>query len=259
MDFGRALPQAFRTLIAITTDPSISRPPHFVPAFTWPFTRLTPSRGRPSLLWSGAQPNKNNDCCDVSCVVFMDTMHLHATCAAQPEELLAAQSAIKKRRGASGCLRGRTKTVPSIPPSPTNPHTRRRTVPPTLHPIFRIARINRREGQWSLSANKFTVARRTSDIHALDKLHEGSERGGSRDVCAVNVEAENVPSGQFTTFCCTHERPINSESRAAFLAAIVCVAPSTRRQHARMLRPMLQMDRTPLDMMILGLQKLAAQ
>ncbi|ESS55219.1 hypothetical protein TCDM_13323 [Trypanosoma cruzi Dm28c] len=124
----------------------------------------------------------------------MDTTHLHATCAAQPEELLAAQSAIKKRRGAADGLRGRKNTAPSIPPSPTYPHTRRRTVPPTLHPVFRIARINRREGQWSLSANKFTVARRTSDTHALDKLHEGSERGDSRDVCAVNVAAENVPS-----------------------------------------------------------------
>ncbi|RNC33302.1 putative cytochrome P450 [Trypanosoma cruzi] len=128
MGFGRALPQTFRTLIAITTDPSISRPPHFVPAFTWPFTRLTPSRGRPSLFWSGAQPNKNNDCCDVSCVVFMDTTHLHATC--------AAQSAIKKRRGAAGCLRGRKNTAPSNPPPPTNPRTRRRTVPLTLRLIF---------------------------------------------------------------------------------------------------------------------------
>ncbi|KAF8275460.1 hypothetical protein TcBrA4_0138370 [Trypanosoma cruzi] len=106
MDFGRALPQTFRTLIAITTDPSLSRPPHFVPAFTWPFTRLTPSRGQPGLLWSGAQPNKNNDCCDASCVVFMDTMHLHATCAAQPEELLAAQSAIKNGEGLPAAYEG---------------------------------------------------------------------------------------------------------------------------------------------------------
>ncbi|KAF8277844.1 putative trans-sialidase [Trypanosoma cruzi] len=36
------------------------------------------------------------------------------------------------------------------------------------------------------------------------------------------------------------------------------VAPSTRLQYARMLRSMLEMDRTPLDMMILGLQKIAA-
>ncbi|RNC59247.1 putative trans-sialidase [Trypanosoma cruzi] len=61
-------------------------------------------------------------------------------------------------------------------------------------------------------------------------------------------------AGQFTTFCCTHERPIKEESCAAFLMAIE-VAPSTRPQYARMLRSMLEMDRTPLDMMIVGLQK----
>ncbi|RNF11074.1 trans-sialidase [Trypanosoma cruzi] len=51
---------------------------------------------------------------------------------------------------------------------------------------------------------------------------------------------------------------MNEESCAAFLMAID-VAPSTRLQYARMLRSMLEMDRTPLDMMILGLQKIAAR
>ncbi|RNC57700.1 SH3 domain protein [Trypanosoma cruzi] len=51
---------------------------------------------------------------------------------------------------------------------------------------------------------------------------------------------------------------MNEESRAAFLMAIE-VAPSTQLQYARMLRSMLEMDRTPLDMMILGLQKIAAR
>ncbi|EKF99579.1 hypothetical protein TCSYLVIO_009499 [Trypanosoma cruzi] len=37
------------------------------------------------------------------------------------------------------------------------------------------------------------------------------------------------------------------------------VAPSTRLQYARMLRSMLEMNRTPLDMVILGLQKVAAR
>ncbi|RNC52345.1 SH3 domain protein [Trypanosoma cruzi] len=37
------------------------------------------------------------------------------------------------------------------------------------------------------------------------------------------------------------------------------VAPSTRLQYARMLRSMLEMDRTPLDMVILGLQKVAVR
>ncbi|RNF15645.1 phosphatidylinositol 3-related kinase [Trypanosoma cruzi] len=100
-----------------------------------------------------------------------------------------------------------------------------------------------------------TVVRRIADIPALGQLYEGSGRGRSRDFLAVNVEAENVLSGQFTTFCCTHERPMNEESCAVFLMAID-VAPSTRRQHARMLRSMLEMDRTPLDMVILGLQNL---
>ncbi|RNC36576.1 hypothetical protein TcCL_Unassigned00439, partial [Trypanosoma cruzi] len=40
-----------------------------------------------------------------------------------------------------------------------------------------------------------TVARRNTDIPALDKLNEESERGGSRTVCAANVGVENVSSG----------------------------------------------------------------
>ncbi|ESS60613.1 hypothetical protein TCDM_11854 [Trypanosoma cruzi Dm28c] len=40
-----------------------------------------------------------------------------------------------------------------------------------------------------------TEVRRIADILALGQLYEESERGRSRDVGAVNVEAENVPSG----------------------------------------------------------------
>ncbi|RNC55674.1 putative trans-sialidase [Trypanosoma cruzi] len=65
-------------------------------------------------------------------------------------------------------------------------------------------------------------------------------------------------AGQLTTFYRKHERPMNEESRAAFLMAIE-VAPSTRPRYARMLRPMLEMNRSLLDMMILGLQKVAAR
>ncbi|KAF8300566.1 putative trans-sialidase [Trypanosoma cruzi] len=51
---------------------------------------------------------------------------------------------------------------------------------------------------------------------------------------------------------------MNEESCAALLMAID-VAPSTRLQYGRMLRSMAEMDRTPPDMMILGLQKIAAR
>ncbi|ESS63372.1 hypothetical protein TCDM_08864 [Trypanosoma cruzi Dm28c] len=40
-----------------------------------------------------------------------------------------------------------------------------------------------------------TVVRRIADISALGQLYEESKRGRSRDVGAVNVGAENVPSG----------------------------------------------------------------
>ncbi|RNC56905.1 putative trans-sialidase [Trypanosoma cruzi] len=65
-------------------------------------------------------------------------------------------------------------------------------------------------------------------------------------------------AGQFTTFCCTHEQPMNEESCAAFLLAIE-LAPPTRPQYARMLRSMLEMNRTPLGMTILGLRNIAAR
>ncbi|RNC42022.1 phosphatidylinositol 3-related kinase [Trypanosoma cruzi] len=65
-----------------------------------------------------------------------------------------------------------------------------------------------------------TVVRRSTDISALGRPHKEGERGRSRDVGAVNVEAENVPGGQFTTLCRTHEQPINEESCAALLMGI---------------------------------------
>ncbi|PWV07071.1 putative target of rapamycin (TOR) kinase 1 [Trypanosoma cruzi] len=45
-----------------------------------------------------------------------------------------------------------------------------------------------------------TVVRRITDIPALGKLYEESERGRSREVRAVNVGAENFPSGAILDF-----------------------------------------------------------
>ncbi|KAF8276954.1 hypothetical protein TcBrA4_0123190 [Trypanosoma cruzi] len=52
---------------------------------------------------------------------------------------------------------------------------------------------------------------------------------------------------------------MNEESRAAFLMAILDVAPSTRLQYARMLRSMLEINSTPLGMAILGSRRIAAR
>ncbi|KAF5214758.1 hypothetical protein ECC02_012608 [Trypanosoma cruzi] len=45
-----------------------------------------------------------------------------------------------------------------------------------------------------------TVVRRIAGVSALGQLYEESERGGSRNVGAVNVGAENVPSGAIHDF-----------------------------------------------------------
>ncbi|RNF17679.1 trans-sialidase [Trypanosoma cruzi] len=82
----------------------------------------------------------------------------------------------------------------------------------------------------------------------------------AREMCAPSTWERGMSlAWQFTTFCRTHEQPMNEESCAAFLMAMLDVAPSTRLQYARMLRSMLEMNRTPLDMVILGLQKIAAR
>ncbi|ESS55642.1 hypothetical protein TCDM_12874 [Trypanosoma cruzi Dm28c] len=148
--------------------------------------------------------------------------------------------------------------APSNPPPPTNPH-RRRTAPPMLHPIFQIARRNRREGQWSLSVNDARLWYDELPTSPLWASYMRKANEVAREMWAPSTWEQRMSlAGQFTTFCRTHEQPMNEESCAAFLMAID-VAPSTRLQYARMLRSMLEMNRTPLDMMIMGLQKIAAR
>ncbi|RNE95894.1 hypothetical protein TcG_13210 [Trypanosoma cruzi] len=140
---------------------------------------------------------------------------------------------------------------------PSNPH-RQRTAPPMLHPIFQIARRNRREGQWSLSVNDARLWHNELPTSPLWASYMRKANEVAREMCAPSTWEHRMSlAGQFTTFCRTHERPMNEESCAAFLMAMLDVAPSTRLQYARMLRSMLEMNRTPLDMMILGLQKIA--
>ncbi|EKG00994.1 hypothetical protein TCSYLVIO_008033 [Trypanosoma cruzi] len=164
----------------------------------------------------------------------------------------------KKAKGLPAAYEdGRRQPPPVVPPLAI-PH-RQRTAPPMLHPIFQIARRNRREGRWSSSANDARLWYNELPTSPLWASYMRKANEVAREMCAPSTWERGMSlAGQFTTFCRTHERPTNAESCAAFLMAIE-VAPSTRRQYARMLRSMLEMNRTPLDMMILGLQKIAAR
>ncbi|RNC46072.1 hypothetical protein TcCL_NonESM04186, partial [Trypanosoma cruzi] len=79
-----------------------------------------------------------------------------------------------------------------------------------------------------------TVVRRNTGSSALDKLHE-SERGGSRNLGAVNVEAENVPSRAIHNLM-PHARTVDQrgELRGLFDGNVRCGAidPTAARQDA---------------------------
>ncbi|RNC49457.1 putative trans-sialidase [Trypanosoma cruzi] len=126
-----------------------------------------------------------------------------------------------------------------------------------LHPIFQIARRNRREGRRSLSVDDARLRYNETPTSPLWASYMRKANEVTRGMCAPSTWERRTPlAGQFAAFCCTRERPTSEESCAAFLVAIEA-APSTRQRHTRMLRSILEMDRTPLDMVILGSRRIA--
>ncbi|RNC36089.1 helicase-like protein [Trypanosoma cruzi] len=75
MKFGKNVLQAFRMHLMMPSDPGIPLS-EFVPDFTQPFLKMTPSRGQPSLSWNDEGRSVR---CDVNGVKCTGTMHLHAT------------------------------------------------------------------------------------------------------------------------------------------------------------------------------------
>ncbi|KAF5220239.1 hypothetical protein ECC02_006799 [Trypanosoma cruzi] len=115
---------------------------------------------------------------------------------APQKELLAAQMAVKKWQ--RGC---RTPLMNAGDGSPIHSATshqssqaahRTADAPPDLSNCPTQSSGRAME---LIRQRRSTVVRRIADIPALGQLYEESERGRSRDVGAVNVEAENVPSG----------------------------------------------------------------
>ncbi|RNC48196.1 hypothetical protein TcCL_NonESM01971 [Trypanosoma cruzi] len=101
------------------------------------------------------------------------------------------------------------------------------------------------------------VVRRIADVSALGQLYEESERGGSRDVGAVNVGAENVSSWAIHDFL-LHARTADQRGELCGLFdgnRSGAIDPTAARQDAAVHVA----DGTPLTMVILGLQKIAAR
>ncbi|RNF01158.1 hypothetical protein TcG_11523 [Trypanosoma cruzi] len=210
-------------------------------------------RGQPDLSWIVEKPNA---LCDANNAIPMGARRLHAMCA--PEGIANNTGAHQNGRGDAARRSLMLATgAPSNPPTPTNPPMQRAADAP---PDLSLARRNRREGRWGLFAND---ARPWYDEWLTSPPWAGYMRKANevaRGTCALPTWGPRMSlAGQFATFCRTHEQPTSGESRAAFLEAILDVAPTTRPRHTRMLRSMFQMCRTLPDMTVSGLQKIAAR
>ncbi|KAF5216063.1 hypothetical protein ECC02_011193 [Trypanosoma cruzi] len=126
---------------------------------------------------------------------YLWTRGIYMQCAPQ-RELLTIQAPIKKRQ--RGC---RTPLMNADDGSPIQSVTsgyyaqslhRTADAPPDLSNCPTQSSGRAME---LIRKRRSTVVRRIAGVSALGQLYEESERGGSRNVGAVNVGAENVPSG----------------------------------------------------------------
>ncbi|ESS63688.1 hypothetical protein TCDM_08400 [Trypanosoma cruzi Dm28c] len=150
-------------------------------------------------------------------------------------KLLAAQMVVKKWQ------RGCPPLIGAEDGSPIQPATshqssqaahRAADAPPDLS---NCPTKSSRRAMELIRQRRSTVVRRITDIPALGQPHEERERGRSRDVGAVNVEAENVPSGAIHNLM-PHARTDDErgELRGLFDGNIRCGAidPTAVRQDA---------------------------
>ncbi|RNC52216.1 hypothetical protein TcCL_ESM10584 [Trypanosoma cruzi] len=123
-----------------------------------------------------------------------DATHPCATYAARPEGI--ARSADGRQRRQRGCppLMGAEDGSPihstTSHQSPQASH-RAADVPPD---ILNCPTHSSRRAVELIRQRRSTVVRRITDVSALGRLREEGERGGPRNVGAVNVGAENVSS-----------------------------------------------------------------
>ncbi|RNC55365.1 hypothetical protein TcCL_ESM07157 [Trypanosoma cruzi] len=155
--------------------------------------RLTPLRRQSRFPWNDEGRKYR---CDFSYVMLRVHKHLKATPETQPEEV--TRSADGRQETARGCLLLLMKADDGSPIQSTTSHYsaqkshRTADAPPDLS---NCPTQSSRRAMELTRQRRSTVVRRNTGIPALGQLYEESQRGRSRDVGAVNVVAENVPSG----------------------------------------------------------------
>ncbi|RNC32318.1 hypothetical protein TcCL_Unassigned05081 [Trypanosoma cruzi] len=147
--------------------------------------------GLPSFSSIGEKPNA---LCDANNVIPMDTMRLHAMCA---REGITHNTGVHQKRP-----RGRrTPLMNAGDGSPIQPATSHQSSQAAHRAADAPSDLSNCPTKSSgramglIRQRRSTAARRSTGSSALGQLYEESERSRPRDVGAVNVGAENVPSG----------------------------------------------------------------
>ncbi|KAF8299702.1 hypothetical protein TcYC6_0062610 [Trypanosoma cruzi] len=191
----------------------------------------------------------------------MDATHPRATYAARSEEIARSADGRQKRQRGCPPLMGAEDGSPihSTTSHQSSQAAHRAADAPS--DILNCPTQSLRRAMELIRQRRSTVVRRNTDIPALSRPHKEGERCGLKMWAPSTWKQRMSLAGNFQRFffCRRHEQPMNKESCAALLMGILDVAPSTRPRHTRMLRFMLEMNRTPLEMVILGLQKIAAR
>ncbi|KAF8276654.1 hypothetical protein TcBrA4_0124930 [Trypanosoma cruzi] len=196
MNLGRSLLNTFRMQLTIASDPDILFSKLRARLYT--AVHQTDAYARAAQLFVDRLETQRT----VRCQQCHTYGHEASTCNVRPRGNYSQyRRPSKNGRGAAARSSGMLATAaPSNPPPPTNPH-RQRTAPPTLHPIFQIARRNRREGQWSLSVND---ARLWYDESPTSPLWAGYMRKANevaREMWAPSTWMRGMSlAGQFTNF-----------------------------------------------------------
>ncbi|RNC39977.1 helicase-like protein [Trypanosoma cruzi] len=196
MNLGRSLLNTFRMQLTIASDPGIRLSKLRARLYTVcsPDGRLC--EGSPAFRRSARNPTH----CAMPTMSYFWTRGIYMQCAPQ-KELLTIQAPVKKRP--RGCRTPLMNAGDGSPIHFTTSHQSSQASHRAANAPSNVSNCptkSSRRAMELIRQRRSTTVRRITDIPALGQLYEESKRVGSRDVCAVNVGAENVPSGAIHKF-----------------------------------------------------------
>ncbi|KPA75765.1 putative trans-sialidase [Leptomonas pyrrhocoris] len=130
---------------------------------------------------------------------------------------------------------------------------------PLINSTFVIAERNLRAPLFGANDSRLVYEETATDPPAWSTFLTTANTYAQRIYAESTWQSRLSLAGQFIRFCLEYGKPTDELSAVAFLGARVDLKPTTLVQYARQLRGMLRDQRTPLDVVTLGLTRMAAQ